>query len=140
MEIYQQERYIIRIESPKSRLYGWQVRFNRKGSYLSKLFSDSVHGSKDAAFQAAIAYRDNVLEERGEGLETTEARVKVTLSSLPANNTSGILGVSRSISTESNGGHFPLWQSSWRDPTGKIKTKSYRVNKHGELNALKYTR
>lgn len=130
------EKYVIRIDSEGTRVIGWQVRFNRKGSYESKLFSDSIYGGKDESFEAAVKYRNQVLSKRGEGLETTQAKARVTLSSLPSNNTSGILGVSRAISKEKNGGRFPLWQTSFKKPDGTVKTHGFRVNKLGELKAL----
>lgn len=129
-------KYLIRIDSEKTKVIGWQVRLNRKGNYLSKLFSDNVYGSKELAKIEAIIFRDQELKARGEGLDTMNARVKVILSTLPSNNTSGILGVSRTIAKERNGGKFPLWQTSYINLEGKVKTRGFRVNKLGELNAL----
>ncbi|PSQ89285.1 MAG: hypothetical protein BRD45_03745 [Bacteroidetes bacterium QS_8_64_10] len=56
----------VRIETGTTR--GWQVRFyyqNEDGEtkYHSKLFSDGVHGGRQEAWDAAIEYRDDNIED-----------------------------------------------------------------------------
>lgn len=135
-----ERKYIYRIDPDAgqkgARSKGWQVRLDRKINYLSKLFSDSKYGGKEKALEAAIKFRDKALKDRHESLHSHGAGARLILSSLPKNNTSGILGVSRSISTEKNGARFPYWQTAFRGPNKKTKVKSFRVNKYGELGAL----
>lgn len=136
MERDKKLKYITRIETDSTRVVGWQVRLTGRGNYLSKLFSDNVYGGKENALEAAFEFRDKALSERGDLLDNPSNRFRVTLSSLPANNTSGILGVSRTISRERNGGTFPLWQTSYRLPNGNVKNNKFSVNKYGELKSL----
>lgn len=43
-----------------NRAHGWRVRFEQGRLQISKLFSDRVYGSKEAARDEAIRYRDDV--------------------------------------------------------------------------------
>jgi hypothetical protein len=59
---------VIRIDSDST--HGWQVRVYRHGKTYSKLFSDRKCGGRDAAFEAACAYREELehVEERLQAL------------------------------------------------------------------------
>ena len=115
---------------------GWQVRFQRKSGYLSKFFSDSVHGGKEESLAAARAYRNDILKERNEELGEVIAQRMFVLPQLPRNNTSGILGVNRSFHNEKSGNSYYVWQSTYNDLAGKTRNKSFRTHKYGEIGAL----
>lgn len=52
---------VFRIDT--GRTHGWQVRITRDGDRHTKLFSDSVHGGKEAAYEAAVEHRNEKLAE-----------------------------------------------------------------------------
>jgi len=141
MEKDLQKKYIYRIDpsigQKGARTCGWQVRFDRKTNYKSKLFSDNKYGGQDQALEAAIAWRDEELKSRKESLLEGPDKAPFVLSALPSNNTSGILGVNRSISTERNGAQFPYWQTSFKLPDGKTRVRGFRINTYGEIGALR---
>jgi hypothetical protein len=115
---------------------GWQVRFQRKSGYLSKFFSDSGFGGKEAALDAARAYRNDVLKARHEDLGQVLTQRMFILPHLPKNNTSGILGVNRSSRRERSGNVFSDWQSTYLDGNGKVRNHSYSTHRFGEIGAL----
>jgi len=50
---------VFRIDT--GRTHGWQVRITRNGERHTKLFSDSVHGGKEEAYEAAVEHRNEKL-------------------------------------------------------------------------------
>ncbi len=124
--------------SNSSLTIGWQVRFERKVGYYSKFFSDSVYGGNEQALAAAREHRNALLRGENEelGLIVAERERLFILPHLPKSNTSGILGVHRSMRTESNGNVIYVWQSSYNDTSGKSRNKGFRISKHGEIGAL----
>lgn len=52
------------------------------------------------------------------------------------NNTSGFKGVNRSVSTQVNGLESPYWRATWCSIDGKPKSKSFCINKYGEIGAF----
>ena len=52
---------VFRIDT--GRTHGWQVRIIRDGDRHTKLFSDSVHGGKEEAYEAAVEHRNEMIEE-----------------------------------------------------------------------------
>ncbi len=121
---------------------GWLVRFNyypakKRGAMKchSKLFSWSKYESPDAALDAARAYRDAWAEKNKEVLWLRGGGEYSLV--LPANNTSGILGVRRGTRLLPSGTRYPEWQTTVNLANGaKINTK-FSVNKLGEIEALK---
>ncbi len=109
--------------------HGYQVRIVRRGKEYSKLFSDRVHGGKDKALAKAQAYEKELLAKLPPlSREKTKPQ---------RNNTSGILGVSRSFMKyrgKGSGGYY--WQTTFRSPeTGKPMTIKFSVAKYGEEEA-----
>lgn len=133
-------RHINRLESyneaSNSRTVGWQVRFHRNTGYISKLFSDGVHGGSEGALLAAKTYRDEVLNRKNEELGSYRRNRTFVLPDLPRANTSGILGVNRSSRTERNGTRFSYWQATYSGLDKKPINRSFSINKYGELRAL----
>jgi len=136
-------RYIYRLDpalgQKNTGMVGWQVRLNGRVDKVSKLFSDNKYGGNNGALIAAIEFRDQILKEKNETIETiyNDRNYKVLRSSIQSNNTSGIPGVSRTISTERNGAKSPTWQTSFRSIDGKVKNRRFSIKKHGEVKALR---
>lgn len=115
---------------------GWQVRFKRRDEYHSRFFSDATYGGSEQALAVAREYRNHFLEEHNEELGQLLTERTFILPHLPKNNTSGILGVHRSIQRERSGNTYYVWQSTFRDMEGKVRNTSFRTHRHGEIGAL----
>lgn len=108
--------------------HGYWVRYNREGALFTKLFSDSVYGSQEAALEAARKWHDELLAafplpNRREFAQ--KARRK---------SASGIVGVRRG-KAYSNGKTSDVWIASWSPQRGVYKTKNFSILKHGEEGA-----
>ena len=120
---------------------GWLVRFNyypakKRGAMKchSKLFSWSRYGTPDAALEAARAYRDSWAEKNKELLWLRGGGEYSLV--LPANNTSGILGVRRGTRILPSGTRYHEWQTTVNLADGrKINTK-FPISRWGEVGAL----
>jgi hypothetical protein len=53
----------------------------------------------------------------------------------PSKNTSGIVGVSKAVVTQSNGRETPVWRADWTDETGKRHTKSFSCDFYSDTVA-----
>lgn len=135
---YKKHKNVFRIETGNTR--GWQVRIERNKEAHSRLFSDSLHGGTDGALEAALAWRDAKLEELPDyetptaHLHTPEVRRKAA----EAVNRTGVIGIGFSMYAQKNGEPAPYVTCHWRDPeSGRRKSSSYSVNKHGLRGALR---
>lgn len=70
-----------------NRAHGWRVRFEQGRLQISKLFSDRVYGSKDAARDEAIQYRDEIKKR----LRTSQHDLGVKRDTAETN--TGLLGI-----------------------------------------------
>jgi hypothetical protein len=114
---------IYRVDSPKNGTYAWIVVLTRNRESFRKHFTDGVHGGRDQALAAAIAYRDEIIA-RFAPLKRSEY-----VSVLRKNNTSGFPGVRLNRDAEGN----PLyWAASWVPQAGaKAKVVKFSVSKYG---------
>lgn len=108
--------------------HGYWVRYNKEGALFTKLFSDSVYGSQEAALEAARKWHDELLAafplpNRREFAE--KARRK---------SNSGIVGV-RKGKDYSKGKTYDVWIASWSPQRGVYKTKKFSILKHGDEGA-----
>jgi 5-methylcytosine-specific restriction endonuclease McrA len=108
--------------------HGYWVRYNREGALFTKLFSDSIYGSAEAALEAAQKWHDELLAafplpNRREFAQ--RARRK---------SGSGIVGVRRG-KDYTNGKTYDVWIASWSPQRGVYKTKKFSILKHGEEGA-----
>lgn len=113
-----------------------QTEPKRQRKYTSKLFAFKDYSNEDAAFSAAIKYRDEWLTNNP-AIKLQKERDDRYFLTPPSNNTSGILGVNRTFDTLKSGQKSYFWQAAWRDQTGKSINKSFSVNRHGEDEALR---
>ena len=99
---------------------GWLVRVRWQGRTHTKMFSDGIHGGRQAALEAATAWRDQT--ELDLGKPRTEATVQ-------AKGETG--GIWRALARN---GH-PIWVAAW--PGGRT---SFSVRLHGEREAKRLAR
>ena len=123
---------ISRIDSGAT--HGWFVRGYRNQKTYSKLFSDRKHGGKGKAHKLAKIYRDELIEE----LEQIPKKPGKTRSvTSEARNTTGEIGVSRTIKTSPNGTKHEMYAVTWRPTPGVQKCTSFSLKKYGEKKAFK---
>lgn len=125
-------RGISRIDSGST--HGWFVRGYRNGKTYSRLFSDRKCGGKGKARSAAKAYRDELIQELEAIPKKPRMRRIVTSDS---RNTTGELGVSRTIKIGPNGTKHECFSVSWRPEPGVQKCTSFSIKKYGEKQAFK---
>ncbi len=122
--------------------HGWQVRLAWYGKQYTKFFRDSKFSSKEEGLKKTIMYRDNLISKLekeigpiSEFKHSSENVHKIKLT-LPKNNKSGILGVTRSMAKQRNGVRIPVWQSSYPTLDNQIGLRRFSCNKLGEIGAL----
>ena len=96
---------------------GWQVRLQRHKQPHSKFFPLKKHGSEQAALEAAIQYRDALLE--------------LAPPPLPAANVvnkSPDVGICYYKNEQ-------VWRAQWVDKDGKRKGRQFSESKYGKLRA-----
>lgn len=113
---------------------GWEVRFHRRGKRVEKFFADGKYRGKTRALKAARQYRDEI-EAKLPKLTVHE------LSRKPSRrNQSGMVGVRRHEQTDIRGdwGYtYTFWVAQWTDETGKRRTRSFSIQRHGEEEAYR---
>ncbi|MCI9868513.1 hypothetical protein RHIZ_21350 [Rhizobium skierniewicense] len=112
-----------REEANERRGAGWWVSLRRRGHKIVRLFKDSVYGCDEAAYKAARAYRDAIIEAIPPATNHEQAVL------LRKNNQSGISGVRRVETREGD-----AWQATLMTNDGQ-KRENFTVSKFGELEA-----
>jgi AP2 domain. len=108
----------------------------------SKNFSDSIYGSKNLSYQAALNHRDAFLKSAYElGIldpDDSSLRHSIPLVlALSPRNTSGIVGVSREDRPRKDRKKREVsWVANYQDESGKNKQKQFFVARLGEKEAL----
>ena len=90
------EKYISRVDSPKSKMYGYLVRlYKGRGVLFQEWLSDSKYGGTEKAFEAAKKLRDDKIAELNyyPGNGHTNREWKPVQASRSAKSNLGILGV-----------------------------------------------
>jgi hypothetical protein len=135
------------INQPK--LKGWQFSFERPELPESKFFNIKKHDGVDGAYSAAIKYRDGFLEAATElGIYDENASRNKLLPlniKLSPRNTSGIVGVCRSVSQRKDRENSEItWRAGFQNAKGQNRQKGYSVQGLGEktafYEAIKYRR
>ena len=107
--------------------HGWQVRVRRDGKRLSKFFADARFEGKEGALEAAILYRDELLQE----LPPPDSRPRKAWSN------TGVVGLSVREKQERKGASGKMYvQLNWVDADGRRRGASYSVEKWGLRRAL----
>lgn len=136
---YTDRKYLKWIDQPKQT--GWQFSFEREVLPESKFFNIKKHGGVGGAYKAAIKYRDGFLEAAIDlgFLDEVASRdnllpINITLS---PRNTSGIVGVCRSISERKGREHLEItWRANYQNKKGQNRQKGYSVRTLGEKTAF----
>jgi hypothetical protein len=123
---------VIRIDSDST--HGWQVRVYRHGKTYSRLFSDRKHGTRDDAFRAATAYREDL---EAEVAALPEAAPRRRLIRRNKNNATGVVGISRTFKRDRRGVRHEVYAVSWNPRPGVARGTSFSIRKYGEDTAFK---
>lgn len=123
---------ISRIDSGST--HGWFVRAYKNGKTFSKLFSDGKLEGAEMALSAARDYRGSLLgklakipvKPRGRRIVFRDSR-----------NTTGVLGVSRSVKRTINGTVCQSYAVTWRPEPGVQKCTSFSITKYGDQKAFR---
>ncbi|MFO7313616.1 hypothetical protein [Rhodothermus marinus] len=130
------ERNIFRIDVHAT--HGWQVRIQRQNQSYTQFFSDKKYGSSEKAFEAARAYRDQLLQELPPPIDPT-ARLRtpeVRQKAAASINRSGVLGIGFSVKVTRQGIRRPYVQGYWIDANGRRRATSRSIEAHGLKGAL----
>ena len=122
---------VIRIDSDST--HGWQVRVYRHGETYSKLFSDRKHGGRDQAFEAAVEYRKELVDEVA-ALPDVEPQRRLIRRN--KNNTTGVVGVSRTFKRDRRGIAHDVYTVSWNPEPGVARGTSFSIKRYGEEEAF----
>ena len=123
---------VIRIDSDST--HGWQVRVYRDGKTFSRLFSDKKWGGRDKAFDAAEAYRKELVEEVSQ-LPAKPRRRRLIRHN--RSNTSGVVGVSRTYKRDRRGIRHEVYAVSWNPEPGVARGTSFSIKRYGEDTAFR---
>ncbi len=123
---------ISRIDSGST--HGWFVRGYRNGKTYSRLFSDRKSAGKGKAQHLAKSYRHELNHEH-ESIQKKPRQRRIVVSD--SRNTTGELGVSRTIKMGPNGTKHECFSVSWRPEPGVQKCTSFSIKKYGEKKAFK---
>ncbi|MDQ7041837.1 MAG: AP2 domain-containing protein [Rhodothermus sp.] len=129
-------RNIFRIDVQAT--HGWQVRIQRQNQSYTQFFSDKKYGSPAKAFEAALAYRDRLLQELPPPINPT-ARLRtpeVRRKAAEAINRSGVIGIGFSVKVTRQGIRRPYVQGYWTDAQGRRRATSRSIEAHGLKGAL----
>ena len=123
---------VIRIDSDST--HGWQVRVYRHGKTYSRLFSDRKHGGREEAFEAAVAYRE---ELESEVAALPEAAPRRRLIRRNKNNSTGVVGISRTYKRDRRGIKHEVYAVSWNPEPGVARGTSFSIKRYGEDTAFR---
>ncbi len=121
---------ITRIENYKRRADGWWVRLQRQGRKFSKFFKDSDFASKDAAFEAAQTFYNQLAAEHPKATPQEHAERKTA-------RTGEIIGVRRLLKIDErwNGSIYEVWEAKWSHGKKRQRVKTFSIEKYGEQEA-----
>ena len=123
---------VIRIDSDST--HGWQVRVYRHGKTYSRLFSDRKHGGEEESFQAALAYREELQREVD---AMPDAAPRRRLIQRNKNNSTGVVGVSRTYKRDRRGIRHEVYAVSWNPEPGVARGTSFSIKRYGEDTAFR---
>jgi hypothetical protein len=125
---------IHRVDNDTNHTHAWIVTLQRRNKIWCKYFSDGTHGSKPKALAAAKAFRDTTLDANPPMSRAEYASIR------RRNNKSGIVGVCRHVSVETQNGRKvkqPYWIAFWPLEDRRVGRAKYSVSRHGEDKAFK---
>lgn len=123
---------IVRIDGEST--HGWQVRVYRGGKTFSRLFSDRAHDSREAAFEAALAYRAELAETVAAQPDPPPRRRLIRANYL---NQTGVTGISRTVKRDRRGVEHEVYAVSWAPRPGEARSTSFSIKRYGEDTAFR---
>lgn len=118
-----------RIDQSEGSTHGWQVRIQRRGVKYAKYFADRRHGGSRSSYEAALTWRDRLLESFA-----NEESVRICRRSV--RNSSGVVGVCRVAVKAANGCTYYFWQATWSPEAGVRRCVKFSIQRHGEQRAF----
>ncbi len=112
------------------------MRIYFQGAYVRKTFSDTVYGGKDAAFQEALQWRDEMEKRMGKPRTERSVRKKTVVNGLEP-------GVYRRNARHVKRGRVyyrDVYEVTWTPEPGKVWRTTISVRKYGEEEALRMAR
>lgn len=122
-------RGISRIDSGNT--HGWFVRAYRSGKTHSKFFSDLKNGGRESALALAQAYRDQLNTKLGPPAPRSYRLMRAN-----RNNTTGVIGVSKTRRTSPDGVVRYYYTVSWRPEPNQARNRSFSIQTLGEKKAF----
>jgi hypothetical protein len=124
---------IRRVDHEASSTHCWRVTVPRRKQRFTRDFSDGVHGNRDQAFQAALAYRDKLVQQHAPLSKPDYCAI------LKKNNRSGVSGLTRVDRWELFRGRRVrkvFWGVQWPIGNGRSRHKTFSILKYGEEAAF----
>ncbi|MBI4852574.1 MAG: hypothetical protein HY819_12330 [Acidobacteria bacterium] len=125
---------ISRVDSKKSRTYGWYVRVFFNGEKKVRFFSDGRYGGIEKALQKALQFRNKAEKELG---KPRTDRVVVTKTT---NKTTGIIGLHRKrekiITKKGEIRYRNVYEITWCPAPNQMSRTRVSIDKYGEEKAL----
>jgi len=115
---------VCRIDQKETGTVGWYVRVRYQGKTHPKLFSDKLHGNKDAALNSAIEWRNETEQRIG------KIRTDKTIVSVSKVSSTDVVGVKLNLKKN-------RYDVTWVSKNGKPGKTSVSIRKHGKDQAFK---
>jgi hypothetical protein len=120
---------ISRVDHAPKNTYGYYVRVQRRGVLHAKFFSDLAAGGKRKALRLAREHEAALIEE-------LDANAKPRRSRPGIRNTSGVVGVSRTV-MKNGAQEAAYWQANWKDADGTRRGAKFSIAIFGEDEAFR---
>lgn len=137
---YKKQKHITRMDHTNAT--GWWVRFLVGSSKKSvqkhasqKLFSDFSYTSKKKAYLAAIAWRDQQLENGIEGYNYGKKTTKAQYFESHPRNVTGVVGVSLSLRADRRPNYTATWRETSAAGTRVVRCKCFSFEE-GDTDAM----
>ncbi|HRB14789.1 MAG TPA: AP2/ERF family transcription factor [Nitrospira sp.] len=124
---------IRRVDHDASSTHCWRVKVQRRKQLFTRDFSDGLHGGREAALQAAQAYRDMLVRTQAPLSKPDYCAI------LKKNNRSGVSGLTRVDRWELLRGRRVrkvFWGVQWPIGNGRSRHKTFSIMKYGEEAAF----
>ena len=125
-------RNLRRVDHAASSTHCWRVSIQRRTELFTRDFSDGVHGGREQALQAALAYRNTVIETHPPFGKPEYCRI------LKKSNRSGVSGLTRVDRLELSKGRRMrrlYWEVQWPIGNGRSRHRKFSILKYGEEGA-----
>jgi len=130
---YRKYKSVTRVDSRSGKTHAWWVRVAFQGQMHSKMFSDSLHGGRRKALDAAVKWRNKTERELG------KPRTERTVIALSPRNRTGVPGIRRTLKPMTRDGRKkgPVYEVVWQAAPGELHRTCVSITKHGEAQAFR---